>query len=49
MCFSTGSDDAVLALVNAGASVEAADKDGLTGELKELFVFSSRFNIQALV
>ena len=29
----TGSADALLALCNAGASVTAADKDGLTGEL----------------
>jgi len=30
----SGSADAILALVNAGADVNAADKDGLTGELK---------------
>ena len=29
----SGSADAILALVNAGADVNAADKDGLTGEL----------------
>lgn len=28
----SGSADAILALVNAGASVSADDKDGLTGE-----------------
>lgn len=28
----SGSADAILALVNAGANVEADDKDGLTGE-----------------
>lgn len=28
----SGSADAILALVNAGASVSAEDKDGLTGE-----------------
>lgn len=27
-----GSADAILALVNAGANVEADDKDGLTGK-----------------
>lgn len=27
----TGSSDAVIALINAGASVRAHDKDGLTG------------------
>ena len=32
----SGSADAILALVNAGASVEAADKDGLTGKHKQL-------------
>jgi len=29
---SSGSADAILALVKAGAKVEASDKDGLTGE-----------------
>jgi hypothetical protein len=33
----SGSADAILALVNAGADVNAADKDGLTGELMHLF------------
>lgn len=32
----SGSADAILALVNAGASVSADDKDGLTGELRRL-------------
>lgn len=30
---SSGSADAILALVKAGASVEASDKDGLTGKV----------------
>lgn len=34
----TGSADAILALVNAGANVEADDKDGLTG-IKQTVIF----------
>lgn len=34
---SLGSADAILALVNAGANVEADDKDGLTGKYRGQF------------
>lgn len=34
-CLVSGSADAILALVNAGANVEADDKDGLTGKYDE--------------
>lgn len=35
-----GSADAILALVNAGANVEADDKDGLTGKYRGCVQFS---------
>lgn len=38
----SGSADAILALINAGASVSAYDKDGLTGELKTTYCISIR-------
>lgn len=37
---SLGSADAILALVNAGANVEADDKDGLTGKYRGCVQFS---------
>lgn len=37
---SLGSADAILALVNAGANVEADDKDGLTGKYRGFVQFS---------
>lgn len=36
---SSGSAEAILALVKAGAKVEAADKDGLTGKFFPLLAF----------
>lgn len=35
---SSGSAEAIIALVKAGAKVEAADKDGLTGECRVSYV-----------
>lgn len=36
--FSLGSSEAILVLTNAGANVEAADKDGLTGNYYSLVI-----------
>jgi len=39
----TGSADAILALVNAGARVDAEDKDGLTGNFSNLLLCTLKY------
>ncbi len=36
--YSSGSGDALLAIINAGALISSHDKDGLTGKLLEGFI-----------
>ena len=48
MVLCLGSSEAILALVNAGASVDAEDKDGLTGN-KASAVITFRFRSHAHV